>query len=62
MTARKHGGAREGAGRPPINDEPMVRVELRLPRHIAEALRAAPDGVSATLRKIAERWYKQRRK
>lgn len=46
---KPHGGAREGAGRPPIHDEPMgVRLTFRLPQDLAEALDeyAARHGVS----------------
>lgn len=49
-----HGGARAGAGRPPIHGERMVRRTITLPGSLAEQLAALGDGnLSAGIRRIA---------
>lgn len=50
-----HGGARQGAGRPPIHGEPTVAVSLTLPQSWVERIRAyaAEHGVSRSQAAVA---------
>ena len=55
-----HGGAREGAGRPRVSDEPMEDVTVYLPASYVEDLRRLGDGnVSAAVRQLVETWRAQ---
>ena len=54
-----HGGHREGAGRPPLADEPLVRVDVRLTRSDIEALKRVDANLSAALRRVIAEWRKE---
>lgn len=49
---KKHGGKREGAGRPAKYDEPMRQTTIRLPPDWLERLRIEFESVQAGVEKL----------
>ena len=53
---KKHGGRREGSGRPPKYDEPMTRTTISAPKSHVEHLRTIGKGsVSEGVRVLVEK-------
>lgn len=61
--SRKRGGRRPGAGRPPLRDDPMVRISVMLPpSYIAQASCLGQGNVSKGLRIILDQYLEDLRR